>query len=445
VFDNQRIDGIKGLFGFAVGLDHAQNAALFGGIRLGQGIDEGQGQFLFLESSDSIFYFGSPWITDVEDLGLIGLSIPDFAIHDTITDNLQLLKSKEIVNDDMKRIADELIEQRNALIEKNNEVVELAKFPNQNPLPILRISFDGQLLYANQIAKEKFEINEFLEFLRDSNFYVDHVAGNVKPSEYQIKLNDRLYQVSIVPFQNSFYYNLYFNDVTEQDMYQKELLRTNSRLETLISSMQSALVAEDSERKIILVNQKFCDLFEIPVQPNLLKGLDCTDAAESSKHLFSNEEGFVITYYSGFKFKLKGEAYCKIHRMLSNLTPLAFWRALNLELGMIPSDYLEALPEEFRKHSDFLKETIEDLYNKRLNKVIEIVDKIFQMSFGSTRERYEFLSKLYPREATCVLNILNGKLDKVQRDIHREIRPSGNSFKDIELDKDLKKIVENFG
>jgi two-component system, sensor histidine kinase len=252
-----------------------------------------RGQFLFLENSDSIFYFGSPWVTDVEELGLIGLSIPDFAIHDTITDNLQLLKSKEIVNDDMKRIADELIEQRNELIAKNREVVEIAKFPNQNPLPILRISFDGQLLYANQIAKEKFEINEFLEFLRDSNFYFDHVAGNVKPSEYQIKLNDRLYQVSIVPFQNSFYYNLYFNDVTEQEMYQKELLRTNSRLETLISSMQSALVAEDSERKIILVNQKFCDLFEIPVQPNLLKGLDCTDAAESAKHLFANEEGFV--------------------------------------------------------------------------------------------------------------------------------------------------------
>ena len=81
-----------------------------------------RGQFLFLENSDSIFYFGSPWITDVEELGLIGLSIPDFAIHDTITDNLQLLKSKEIVNDDMKRIADQLIEQRNALIEKNNEM-----------------------------------------------------------------------------------------------------------------------------------------------------------------------------------------------------------------------------------------------------------------------------------------------------------------------------------
>lgn len=252
-----------------------------------------RGQFLFLERSDSIFYFGSPWITDVEDLGLIGLSIPDFAIHDTITDNLQLLKSKEIVNDDMKRIADELIEQRNALIEKNNEVVELAKFPNQNPLPILRISFDGHLLYANEVAKEKFDVSEFLEFVRDSNFYGVQVAGNVKPSEAQIKLNDRLYQVSIVPFQNSFYYNLYFKDVTEQEMYQKELLRTNSRLETLISSMQSAMVAEDSDRKIILVNQKFCDLFEIPALPNLLKGLDCTDAAESAKHLFANEEGFV--------------------------------------------------------------------------------------------------------------------------------------------------------
>jgi RNA ligase len=166
---------------------------------------------------------------------------------------------------------------------------------------------------------------------------------------------------------------------------------------------------------------------------------------EAQKNLSANEEGFVITYDSGFMFKLKGEAYCKIHRMLSNLTPLAFWRALDLELGMIPSDYLEALPEEFRKHSDFLKVTIEDLYNKRLNKVIEIVDKIFQMSFGSTRERYEFLSKAYPEDYCLVLNILNGKLNKTQEMIYRDIRPLGNKFKDMELDKDLKKIVENFG
>ena len=166
---------------------------------------------------------------------------------------------------------------------------------------------------------------------------------------------------------------------------------------------------------------------------------------EAQKNLTANEEGFVITYDSGFKFKLKGEAYCKIHRMLSNLTPLAFWRALDLETGMIPSNYLEGLPEEFRKHSDYLKETIEDLYNNKLNKIVGIMDRIYQMNFEGTRERYEFLKKNYPEDYSLVLDLLNGKLNRVQEWIYRDIRPTGNKFKDVELNEDLKKIVENFG
>ena len=252
-----------------------------------------RGQFLYIEDSDTILYLGSPWITDVSELDYLGLSITDFAIHDTISDNLQLLKSKEIVNDDMKRVAQELMQQRNQLAEKNKLIEEIAKFPDQNPEPILRISFDNKLIYSNKAARQDFDVDEFLKYLEESEFRDQFLKGSVNRVEHQYQWNSRLFLATFVYFKNNYYFNVYLRDITEQYIFQKELLLANSRLETLFSSMQTALIAEDAERKIILVNQDFCNLFEISGDPASLKGVDCSGAAENSKYLFIDEEGFV--------------------------------------------------------------------------------------------------------------------------------------------------------
>ncbi len=252
-----------------------------------------RGQFVHLKETDTIMYLGSPWVTDVAELRYLGLSISDFAIHDTIADNLQLLKSKEIVNDDMKRVAEELMQQRNQLVEKNGLIEEIAKFPDQNPEPILRIGFDNKLIYANKAVKKDIDVSEFLKYLKGSEFLDKSIKSSLQRVEHQYQWNSRLFLATFVFFRNNYYFNVYFRDITEQDLFQKELLLANSRLETLFSSMQTALIAEDAERKIILVNQDFCNLFEISADPALLKGVDCSDAAENSKHLFNDEQGFV--------------------------------------------------------------------------------------------------------------------------------------------------------
>lgn len=64
------------------------------------------------------------------------------------------------------------------------------------------------------------------------------------------------------------------------------------RLKTLISSMNSAVLVEDEKRRIVLANNFFCELFQISASPEDLVGMDCTDSAEYSKHLFINPEEF---------------------------------------------------------------------------------------------------------------------------------------------------------
>ncbi|AEI48656.1 PAS domain S-box protein [Runella slithyformis] len=82
-------------------------------------------------------------------------------------------------------------------------------------------------------------------------------------------------------------------DITEQVATEDALRTTQTRLSTLITNLQKGVLVEDENRRIILVNQLFCDLFAIPLKAELLIGIDCSQSAEQSKHLFSNPEEFV--------------------------------------------------------------------------------------------------------------------------------------------------------
>ncbi|MBS1653273.1 MAG: PAS domain S-box protein [Bacteroidetes bacterium] len=75
-------------------------------------------------------------------------------------------------------------------------------------------------------------------------------------------------------------------------VYEKKL-QDNYRLSVLIKNLEYAILLEDENRRIVLINQKFCDLFHIPVDPELLTGSDCSQAAEQSKSLFLNPSDFV--------------------------------------------------------------------------------------------------------------------------------------------------------
>ncbi|NBG67360.1 PAS domain S-box protein [Acidiluteibacter ferrifornacis] len=72
-----------------------------------------------------------------------------------------------------------------------------------------------------------------------------------------------------------------------------EIKLSETRLKNLIATLQSGVLLEDENRKMVLVNQTFCNLFAIPAPPDSLIGLDCSSSAEESKVSFIDEEGFV--------------------------------------------------------------------------------------------------------------------------------------------------------
>lgn len=73
----------------------------------------------------------------------------------------------------------------------------------------------------------------------------------------------------------------------------KLYLTVTRRLENLIRNLKEGVLVEDQHRRIILVNDTFCDLFKIPVSPEFLIGTDCSSSAEQSKLMFRNPEQFI--------------------------------------------------------------------------------------------------------------------------------------------------------
>ena len=84
-----------------------------------------------------------------------------------------------------------------------------------------------------------------------------------------------------------------FRDITSRKADEDLVIESENRLSSLILNLQSAVLLEDENNKIVLTNTKFCKLFKIPFSPELLKGQDCSEAAENSKNLFKDSDFFL--------------------------------------------------------------------------------------------------------------------------------------------------------
>ncbi|WP_298552985.1 PAS domain S-box protein [uncultured Algibacter sp.] len=82
-------------------------------------------------------------------------------------------------------------------------------------------------------------------------------------------------------------------DITQAKAAEVQLIESENRLASLVLNLDSGVLLEDENRKIVLTNNKFCELFDIQESPKELKGADCNDATEQNKILFSKPKFFV--------------------------------------------------------------------------------------------------------------------------------------------------------
>jgi len=162
----------------------------------------------------------------------------------------------------------------------------------------------------------------------------------------------------------------------------------------------------------------------MPEFPTLL------DLAEYVRGLPGNKEGCVITFSNGLKVKVKGQEYCRIHKIVSRMTPLAFWEAYDTHTGCIPKDFLVAVPEEFRETSDALVIAIEEPIRKAVEAVREAHDRVLGTLPPGVDDKTFALKaqEMYPRDFGYVMHFRNQKMQKLRFAIHKKNRPTDNKL-----------------
>jgi PAS domain S-box-containing protein len=64
-------------------------------------------------------------------------------------------------------------------------------------------------------------------------------------------------------------------------------------LKLILESISAAVLFESEKREIIYVNRNFCNLFSIQVEPELMTGADCKNAAREARHFFKSPQYFM--------------------------------------------------------------------------------------------------------------------------------------------------------
>ncbi len=161
---------------------------------------------------------------------------------------------------------------------------------------------------------------------------------------------------------------LYFQrDVSERKKLEIENREKSIILTHLITNLEEGVLLEDSDRKIVLTNQLFCDMFSIPSTPEGMVGIDCTNYAEQSKSFFINSESFVAD----------------INRILANKKPV-----FNNELQLVDGRHFERdyiptyLNQKYSGHLwKYRDVTSREKTNRELKKILQAVEQSPVMIF----------------------------------------------------------------
>ncbi len=124
-----------------------------------------------------------------------------------------------------------------------NAIKNLAKFPSENPSPVVRINFEGKIIFTNEACKNKLKNWNYKKgsFIPDPIYDLVKNKLKDKPLVIDVISGKNIYEFFITPVREEGYINLYGRDVTARMLAEDKLRKSYTKLQKTLNGTINAL------------------------------------------------------------------------------------------------------------------------------------------------------------------------------------------------------------
>ena len=144
-----------------------------------------------------------------------------------------------------------------------SEIQALAKFPSENPDPVLRIARDGTLLYGNEASLSQLP-DWHLQAGRAVPSLVRDVASQALASGtsrlIDLEHRKRVYSFFVAPIADTGYANMYGSDITDRKRAGEVLRESEERFRRIFDEGPFGMILANPDSTIVRANRSFCEL-----------------------------------------------------------------------------------------------------------------------------------------------------------------------------------------